>query len=335
MPPSNFSRFVTGADIMGAVYNPQGRAVGFEDLSTPRNRLALERGYMPEPEVAGVAITAPGAGDKQGVQDRWIEYRGQWFNLANAADQERLAQLQYAELGRKRNIFSEDLQRLYADRLAEIGLAEGQLGEQEGVYEQGVNQFLSDLLQGKEFGDVRRFNLFSAYGPQAYQSALGTSAEFAQQKYEEGRARKEEERERNRRQFGMERAGIARTKEDLEREFGRAQQEFDEQEQAARGQIASAAVADLQEIGRLPANFQRRFSYHGYTPEQVDLSELTPFINFQDVMRSPRANIFSPFLGSPQGAQSPLAQHLGYNDKDPNNPFVYQAGIRPYLMGYR
>lgn len=308
-----------------------------EDLYYPTNASGLPdtSGYNPAGEALSGAAGAGGAGGG-GVADRWVQdpRTGEWFNLADPAQMEQWVERRRAEQEEEFNLFRGRLGRTFADRLAELDLARSQLGEQRGTYEQDVAQFLSDLLEGKQLGDVRRLNLFAAYGPQAYQSSLGTSSEFAEKKYGEARSRKEEERARNLRQFDIEEASLARQGRDFETAYNEALREAQLQKQRNIADLQSGAVGTLQEIGRLPAGFLQRLSYQGFNPQKEDLSEYVPYVNFEGIMRSPRANYFSPFLGTPQGQQSPLAQYLGYN-QDLNNPFARQAGVRPWLLGYR
>lgn len=58
---------------------------------------------------------------------------------------------------------------------------------------------------------------------------------------------------------------------------------------------------------------------------QVDLSKVTPFLNFQDVQNDPNSNLFNKF--APTTTLTPQDQYLGYKakqkDTDPRNQYLY------------
>lgn len=208
----------------------------------------------------------------------------------------------------------------YQDKLNEFNKFLNQYNTNSDEYAKG----LADLYEGYGQGNVRRQNYFTRLSPDTYQSGQGSSFDYATKKYQQGYG--ETNSARNEWKGGLD-TGRERLGTDYNNWMTDYQRNVANQKQGNvdlynqnRDSLMNKAIG----WGRSAAKSQ--FTPTGaVTPQNVDMSSYTPYINFQGLQSSAGANQFKKFL--PTQGQSPLAETLGYQlptkEKDPLNSYLY------------
>ena len=265
-----------------------------------------------------MSITPTGGGTAASTK---FPYKGVTYDSANPSSMAQLKAIRDNEL----STANSDLQSQYQRNFGEVNQT---YGDQLNTFNSDLNKYntgkddytkqLSDLYEGFGQGNVARQNYFTKMSPGGYQSGEGSSADYANTKYQQGYS----ETNAARNEYG---ANLNQGKERLGQNY---QYALDDNRKA----LADALSANNQQYNDASyGTFGNTASYNGFTPvadvkaNQVDLSQYTPYTNFQGLQGSAGANMFKKF--TPTQSQDPLAQTLGYSlptkASDPKNSYLY------------
>lgn len=229
----------------------------------------------------------------------------------------------------------------------QIQQALASLKEQVGQYDTEYTRSLEDLFEGFNQGTAKRQAYYAALAPRVYQSAQGTSQKYAEGKYGEGKKRYAEDKERAMNAFSRAETGYRQneldTKNSLEAYKIRRNAEMQDQIANRRREIQEAKD-QLLGVSKQAAAGGSRWAGVGmydpgkldFSPSQVGLGDINPFIRFNPVGTSkntitggaPTARTAAT-IATPQAGGQSLTNYLGYQAPDEE-----EATINAYKKGY-
>ncbi len=229
----------------------------------------------------------------------------------------------------------------------QIQQALASLKEQVGQYETEYTRSLEDLFEGFNQGTAKRQAYYAALAPRVYQSSQGTSQKYAEGKYDEGKKRYAEDRERAMNAFSRAETGYRQNsldaKNSLEAYKIRRNAEMQDQIANKRREIQEAKD-QLLGVSRQAGAGGSRWAGVGmydpgkldFSPSQVGLGDINPFIRFNPVGTSqntitggaPTARTAAT-IATPQAGGQSLSNYLGYQAPDEE-----EATINAYKKGY-
>lgn len=229
----------------------------------------------------------------------------------------------------------------------QIQQALASLKEQVGQYDTEYTRSLEDLFEGFNQGTAKRQAYYAALAPRVYQSSQGTSQKYAEGKYDEGKKRYAEDRERAMNAFSRAETGYRQNsldaKNSLEAYKIRRNAEMQDQIANKRREIQEAKD-QLLGVSRQAGAGGSRWAGVGmydpgkldFSPGQVGLGDINPFIRFNPVGTSqntitggaPTARTAAT-IATPQAGGQSLSNYLGYQAPDEE-----EATINAYKKGY-
>lgn len=263
-----------------------------------------------------------GGGGDPATQPNMQFWNGQMYDLNNQNDAMRFAQDQDAFYGGKWN----DFQSQYNTKIqGDMAGANRDYDAQTRAIRKaltgvdtGEADTLKDLQEGYGLGTVNRQNYFSDLSPNAYQSAQGSSQAYSLGKLNEGS------------QQTIDAANLNRT--DLNAtmaDTGAAYNDYISQRQAQGQQDLAAQQAQINQYREGGATEfantaqGRGWDVNAFTPKidysapQVNMSNFTPYLNFQQLSQAPGQAAYGKVLGQQKttpGSQS-VNQYLNYTPK--------------------
>lgn len=272
-------------------------------------------------------------GSTGGTSAQPVYFLGQYFNLANPADRQRYNSVRTQYLNDRYNqyIASEDkalrqdleeAERSYGQNLADIDLSLDNLSRNRQAYLDESQRNSRSLAEQFRTGQAQRANYFNRLSPNAYQSSQGTSEEYAKGKYDEALADLSKADERALLGFSQDEAVLQRDRGNLETLYNQYISQRRTQSERARQQYFASLQGDLDrgatELAQVsPSSSKFNFNrspYNPYQAQSVDISEYTPYLDFNALSQSPTANYFKKIGAASTSKLDPLSQHLGYTD---------------------
>lgn len=313
---------------------------------------------LPELPVNEYSSSSSGGGGGTAYAPQIQAFMGQSYDLSNPNDLARFIRdkdTYYNEAmdefernaGNMRDI---DIAEALADEQRtqqQIQQALASLKEQVGQYETEYTRSLEDLFEGFNQGTAKRQAYYAALAPRVYQSSQGTSQKYAEGKYDEGKKRYAEDRERAMNAFSRAETGYRQNsldaKNSLEAYKIRRNAEMQDQIANKRREIQEAKD-QLLGVSRQAGAGGSRWAGVGmydpgkldFSPSQVGLGDINPFIRFNPVGTSqntitggaPTARTAAT-IATPQAGGQSLSNYLGYQAPDEE-----EATINAYKKGY-
>jgi len=277
---------------------------------------------------------------------------GQSYDLNNPDDLARYFSDRSGLLDTQYNKYQTTEEDALRQALEEAGINYGQqeaginqditnLGTNRNTYLTGYGQQMADLGEGYRAGGAKRQNYFSGLGSRAYQSAQGSSQQYANQKYGEAQTASEADKTRQLEMFRQGEAG-------LQQELGNTGRNYNKYLEESRKSLAdrlaqareqmnvdkSQLGTDLASINAAKGTNALQFGfdpnkYTAPTASQIDLGQYTKYTNFDQLAQSPQAGYLKDYKNqTTQAATDPLAQYLGYNPTEQQRNY-----LKLYLMG--
>jgi len=313
---------------------------------------------LPELPVNEYSSSSSGGGGGTAYAPQIQAFMGQSYDLSNPNDLARFirdkdtyyneAMVEFERnAGNMRDI---DIAEALADEQRtqqQIQQALASLKEQVGQYNTEYTRSLEDLFEGFNQGTAKRQSYYAALAPRVYQSSQGTSQKYAEGKYDEGKKRYAEDKERAMNAFSRAETGYRQnaldTKNSLEAYKIRRNAEMQDQIANKRREIQEAKD-QLLGVSRQAGAGGSRWAGVGmydpgkldFSPSQVGLGDINPFIRFNPVGTSqntitggaPTARTAAT-IATPQAGGQSLSNYLGYQAPDEE-----EATINAYKKGY-
>jgi hypothetical protein len=266
----------------------------------------------PSKQIEGANI-GPGSSTSITTTPNIKEFNGRQYDMNNQADALAYLQEYQNQINQFKNFDLTAAQRDYDSQIREIKKSLGNVDTTEA-------QTLKDLQQGYGLGTVNRQNYFANLSPNAFQSSQGTSQAYALGQLNEAG------------QQATNAANLNRT--DINAQMGDIQSSYNDYntQRALQAQQAiesgySGAASAAQSHGWNVNAFRPSGDYTA----QVDTSQYTPYLNFQQVANSPSQQAYGKVLGqqTPQPGNQSVNQFLGYTPNKSNYNYLNQ-----YLQGY-
>lgn len=300
--------------------------------------------------LAALAAAQGGSGSGGGTAPQYTTLNGVVYDLSTSAGKQRY-------ITDKNNFLDQSYNQQLADYQKQLQNALSNASDTYGQSAADIKESLANLLSDRniynnqyqsqvdEFGNqyqtgnVNRDSFFNRLSPNAYQSSQGTSNAFAKKQYDKGLGQLSDTNTQNLNKFAQQEAGLNRDQGNLANQYNayiQQQQDagnafkqnlYNKTQEAKNSDATSLANSDAAR-GINGFNYQTQ-KYNPFAAQTVDLSSLTPFINFSQLQGSPQANAFNGVLPTvTTKPQSPQDKYLGYSptptkSTDPLTSYLY------------
>lgn len=300
--------------------------------------LAGDQLYDPlggDPETPGVPGSGPGAGDTLTPQPmETYPGSGVWIDVSTPEGRQSYfdARNQYAL---SEGMKYEEAQRNQLRLLLEQAKAEAvsQEADLNDVWQKYMSDFgtaQKNLGQTYQQGESDRLGKYTALSPNAYQSSMGTSGQFAAQQYNEAQAKQEEQK-------NAEMATKTRKVNELNDYYNTYEKQNELAFQDAVDSFKKSLMAQASQQGAGFASADAaagakmgNYNYDalkGWAPNQADISDFIPNIAFNTEYKNPLMKAAKSTVNAASTNIAPLDSYQGMTattkEKDPLQTWLY------------
>lgn len=289
-----------------------------------------------------------GTGTSSAYEPQYVQLpNGQVFDISDPAQRIAFFNAKNAFLDQQQseqyNLFSQGTQQALQDAERQYGsLGEGinydlqNLQQQLQDYNLGAERNVQDTNQAYDIGTVRRQNAFAQASPLAYQSSQGTSQQFALGQRDQALGDISRDVETTRGNATRQEALLNQQRGDLATNYNQFIQQSQQGLDQYRKSLQDAYNAERSNLSGNLAGIdasqginQFRYNRQSAGPlstVNTDLSQYSPYLNFDSLQSSPSYNFFSGFKPQVSNTLKPVDQYLGYDpnskQKDPVNSYL-------------
>ena len=338
------SRSATGEPVLfpqPAPVGAGGQSGGFAPQSAPMNSAVAPQAAPTD--VFTAPLSAP-------ATPEYLYFGGQQFDIANEADRLNLFKARGEALrgqaGRQIGDYQnqlrstlDDAYRTNARNLEDIDLDFRSLGETEAEAGRTYDRNIYDTNEAYDLGTVNRANAFAQLSPNAFQSSQGTSQQYANNQRLQALGDIDQARTGTFNDINQSRAGLTRQRTDLGNSYNQYIQDTQNEASQYGNEVNDFYNSQIDDLRGDFTNYDQtagvnsfRFNRDQFAPVNVqtaDLSQYTPYLNFQALQGSPEANYFKS--ATPAAATgSARDQYLGYSPDQQSKNYIQQYLKRGY-----